>query len=148
MLWNVNHYVERHHTINTMASIKNIMIKLPSGISFIFSSYVLYGRGRVYINRILAYIIVLYEAFFFLYYWVYVYFFFIGKFVAIIYNVFRVQNIRYTPIVVLSECIPLLDEDNSWNRRLVIDKLTYISKHLNYITHYHYCTTQSGFPIQ
>ncbi len=114
------HYVSRHHTIKNIATIKNIIIKLASGISFIL--YPSTTRG-IYKYTIM----ILYKSVFFLYYWICVYFFFVGIFVAIFYNISRFGNSLYTSFVILSIFIPGSTKLDSHQRYFVIDKLTYIS---------------------
>ena len=92
-----------------------------------------------------SYIYILNKSLFFLYYWICVCFFFAGIFVAIIYNVSRFGDSLYTPLVILPESFPPLDENSNWNRHLVIDDFTYISKYFNYINYYH--TRYETYPI-
>ena len=112
---------------------------------FAHSSILLIQYGREYIY-------ILNKSLFFLYYWICVCFIgaFIGIFVAIIYNVSRLGDSLYTPLVIFPESFPFINENNNWNRHLVIDDFTYISKYLNYINYYaHFIVSRyETYPIR
>jgi len=102
-----------------------------------YHSYYTQVQREVYINRIVAYIMVLYEALFFLDYWICV-FLIIYRYACImkgfvIMRFLWFYDFLYIPVII----IPESGELDSHQRYLVVDKLTYISNCFNYIVHYH-----------